>query len=304
MTASLGALEGRIAAAPISWGICEVPGWGAMLPAARVLSEMSHLGLHATELGAPGFLPGDADALGATLRDHDMTLVGGFVPLVLHDPEQRDDALARAEETAALFEACGATVFVTAVVQDYDWSTPQPLDAKGMRTLGEGLAQVDEVCARHGLTQVLHPHVGTLVETRRDVELALEHTDVAWCLDTGHLQIGGVDPVAFAREHGDRVRHVHLKDMTNDTAGRVIDGDVSLIEGVQSGLFQTLGSGDVDVSDVVLSLESGGYDGWYVLEQDTALTTGLPAPGSGPVEDVERCLTYLRTEVVPRLAAR
>ena len=45
----------RVASAPISWGICEVPGWGAMLPTPRVLSEMSGLGLTATELGAPGF---------------------------------------------------------------------------------------------------------------------------------------------------------------------------------------------------------------------------------------------------------
>ena len=49
----------RIASAPISWGICEVPGWGAMLPTDRVLAEMSGLGLPATELGAPGFLPDD-----------------------------------------------------------------------------------------------------------------------------------------------------------------------------------------------------------------------------------------------------
>jgi inosose dehydratase len=47
----------RVASAPISWGICEVPGWGAMLPTPRVLGEMAGLGFTATELGAPGFLP-------------------------------------------------------------------------------------------------------------------------------------------------------------------------------------------------------------------------------------------------------
>jgi hypothetical protein len=30
----------RIAAAPISWGVCEVPGWGAQMAAQRVLAEM------------------------------------------------------------------------------------------------------------------------------------------------------------------------------------------------------------------------------------------------------------------------
>ncbi len=67
MQLSLGPLDGRVAAAPISWGVCEVPGWGAMLPAERVLPEMRSLGLSATELGAPGFLPDDVEELRAVL---------------------------------------------------------------------------------------------------------------------------------------------------------------------------------------------------------------------------------------------
>ena len=47
----------RVAGAPISWGVCEVPGWGLELPVARVLSEMSEVGLTATELGSEGYLP-------------------------------------------------------------------------------------------------------------------------------------------------------------------------------------------------------------------------------------------------------
>lgn len=304
MVLSLGPLDGRVAAAPISWGICEVPGWGEMLPSDRVLGEMASLGLTATELGAPGFLPGDAAGLRGVLDRHDMTLVGGFVPLVLHDPDQRADALRRAEETATLFASCGATRFVTAVVQDYDWSTPIPVGATGMSVIGEGLAQVDEICTAHGLVQALHPHVGTLVELARDVELALEHTDVGWCLDTGHLQIGGVDPAAFARDHADRVRHVHLKDMSASVADRVIAGELSLLEGVQCGMFRRLGTGDVDVAGVIGALESSGYDGWYVLEQDTAITAGLPAVGTGPIDDVRSCLDYLHAHVVPTLGTK
>ena len=33
-----GLLE-RLASAPISWGVCEVPGWGLELPVDRVLRE-------------------------------------------------------------------------------------------------------------------------------------------------------------------------------------------------------------------------------------------------------------------------
>ena len=55
----------RIAGAPISWGVCEVPDWGHQLPAERVLAEMRALGLEATEFGPPGFLPKEPEALAA-----------------------------------------------------------------------------------------------------------------------------------------------------------------------------------------------------------------------------------------------
>ena len=280
MSGTLGALDGRIAAAPISWGICEVPGWGEMMPSERVLSEMRELGLPATELGAPGFLPEAEPELSELLGRYGLAMIGGFVPLVLHDPAQRADALARATAVAKLFQAAGGTRFVTALVQDYDWSTPVPPTADDMKIVGEGLREVDAICAAHGLVQVLHPHVGTIVETAADVALALEHTDVAWCLDTGH---------------------VHLKDVDVATADRVVSGELTLLQGVQAGMFRALGTGDVAIDDAVVALEENGYRGWYVLEQDIALTTGLPAEGTGPIDDVRACLDYLRTAVVPRL---
>jgi inosose dehydratase len=296
-------MDDRIAGAPISWGVCEVPGWGVMLPAQRVFAEMRSLGLTATELGAPGFLPRDATELSNVLNREAMTLVGGFVPLALHDPAQRAEALREAEATAKLFQACGARWFVTAAVMDPGWSRPVPLDVAGMRRLADGLRQVDEVCDRYGLTQVLHPHVDTLVETRADVELALEHTDVRWCLDTGHLAIGGVDPVQFTRDAADRVAHVHLKDVDLSVAAAVRSRELSLLAGVQAGLFQPLGGGDVAIDEAVLALEGAGYGGWYVLEQDTAITGEVPAVGSGPVLDVRASLDYLRDHVVPRISS-
>ena len=83
MDRTLGALTGRIAAAPISWGICEVPGWGEMIPAERVLAQMQRLGLPATELGAPGFLPEEPAELRALLARYDLDLVGGVPELTI-----------------------------------------------------------------------------------------------------------------------------------------------------------------------------------------------------------------------------
>lgn len=289
-----GLLE-RVAGAPISWGICEVPGWGLQLPVERVLAEMHELGLGATEMGAIGWLPTDPDDLRRLLDDHDLRVVGAFVPLALHDATRRDDTLSDATAMAALLEEIGAENFVTAAVSDpADWQRPDVDDAGWDHLVGM-LDEVESITEAHGLRQVLHPHVNTLVETAAEVERVLQASTVALCLDTGHLTIGGADPVQLAAAHGERVGLVHLKDVRTAVATRLNAGDIGLMAAVQDGLFAPLGDGDVAIADVITTLEDQGYSGLYVLEQDVALTDGEPPLGTGPVRDVARSLAYLRS---------
>ena len=102
----------KVAGAPISWGVCEVPGWGAQLQAERVLDEMVDVGLTATELGPDGFLPDQPAALKALLAPRGLRLVAAFVPLALHRREQRGAALAMAASVADQLAAAGAEVMV------------------------------------------------------------------------------------------------------------------------------------------------------------------------------------------------
>jgi inosose dehydratase len=291
----------RVASAPISWGICEVPGWGAMLPTPRVLSEMAGLGLTATELGAPGFLPTDPDAVKAELAGYGMTLLGGFTPVVLHDPAQRQATIDSATATARLFQQAGATKFVSAVVQDWDWAIPRPLSIDEQKHMAEMFGVIDEICEAHGLQQVLHSHVQTVVETKDDINRVLDTCDVNFCLDTGHMAIGGQDPVEFAKEAMERVGHVHLKDVRLSMVPPVLRREVTLMAATQAGLFTPLGQGDVDILGVVQTLEAAGYRGWYVIEQDTAITDGLPAEGEGPIHQVTTSMRYLTDVVAPTL---
>src|SRR5687768_6586877 len=95
-------LHGRkLAGAPISWGVCEIPGWGRMLPPERVLAEMASLGLRATEMGPVGYLPPDTDDVRTLLAGHGLGLVAAFVPLVLHEPSL-DQARAVLDEVLPL----------------------------------------------------------------------------------------------------------------------------------------------------------------------------------------------------------
>ncbi|HEX2413831.1 MAG TPA: TIM barrel protein, partial [Thermoleophilaceae bacterium] len=287
----------RVAAAPISWGVCEVPGWGLQLPPERVLPEIAALGFEATELGPIGWLPLEPVALRARLDRHRLQLVGGFVPLVLHE---RDLAPARAdaERIARVLAAAGAELFEAAVVMDAGWAPPAPLDDAAWGLLTDHLAQIHELVAGIGLELVLHPHAGTLVEREEEIERVLAATQVPLCLDTGHLSIAGVDPVVFTRRHGERVAHVHLKDIDFGLAERFRSGELTLVEATQKGLFRPLGHGDAAIAEVVELLERKGYERWLVLEQDTAITGEEPLVGRGPVLDVQASVAYLN-ELAP-----
>jgi inosose dehydratase len=282
-------LPGRLAGAPISWGVCEVPGWGLQLPPDRVFAELAELGITATELGPQGWLPTDGAQARRVLDRYGLQLVGGFVPVVVHDP-QLDTEYAR--RAAAQLARAGGELFVAAAVQDQQWSPPRPLDDDGWKHAGDQLDQLAAIGRQEGVELVLHPHAGTVLETGEDVQRALEHTRVPWCLDTGHLLIGGTDPVAFATTHGDRIGHVHFKDVDMKIAARK---DLTLMQAVQHGLFQPLGGGDARIDEVVDALRRSGYSRWLVLEQDLAITGSEPPVGAGPALDVAKSIAFLST---------
>jgi inosose dehydratase len=285
-------LDERLAGAPISWGACEVPGWGVMPDPERVLSEMASLGLRGTELGPPGFFPTDPPVLRDMLGRHGLESVGAFVPLVLHH-RSLGDAARLAREATTLLAGAGAGTLVLAVVEDEGWTEPRELDDDGWHNLAANVEQVEAIAAEGGLTVALHPHVGTLIETDEQVRLALERLDVGWCLDTGHLLIGGTDPVAFVRDHGDRIVHAHLKDVDTTISARLRSGELSLLSATRQGLFVPLGRGDAGIASVLDALAGHGYDGWLVLEQDTAITGDEPPVAREPIVDVRASIAFL-----------
>ncbi|HEV2783620.1 MAG TPA: TIM barrel protein [Actinophytocola sp.] len=284
----------KIAGAPISWGVCEVPGWGRMLDSSTVLGEMAELGLAATELGPPGYLPEDPDELRVLLDRHGLRLVGGFLAVVLHDAEQVWSTMEDAGEVAELLAGAGAEVLVLAAATGLPgYDVRPPLRDDQWRTLVETVARIRDLAARHGVRTVLHPHVGTHVETGPEVERFLADSDVPLCLDTGHLLIGGTDPVELARGYPGRIGHVHLKDVRTAVADVVRAGRISYTHAVGSGMYVPLGDGDLDVPELVRVLTDAGYTGWYVLEQDTALSGDSIAEDHRPRRDVARSLAHL-----------
>jgi inosose dehydratase len=282
----------KLAAAPISWGVCEVPDWGVQLAPRRVLADIAALGITATEAGPPGFLPADARDARRLLERERLRLVGGFVTAVLHEESRRRGEMAVVERQAAWLADAGAEVVVLAASSGASGyaAVPEMTDAQ-WRSLVAGVDAVGDIAARHGLAVAVHPHFGTMIERAHHVERFLAESAHDVCLDSGHLALGGADPAATARQAGRRVRHVHLKDVDEALARAVREGAISYNEGVRRGLYVALGDGAAGVAQVVALLRQAGYGGWYVLEQDVMLER---EPGDGPPEWVKRSVEYAR----------
>lgn len=286
--------EPKIAAAPISWGVSEVPGWGAQLAPDRVLDEAKRLGFRAIEAGPPGFLPADPRDAARALDSRGLRCIGGFVTAVLHDRSRRDAELAAVQRQASWLHDAGAEVLVLAAAtgrEGYEERTE--LSDTEWTALFEALPFVAAIARAGRLAMVVHPHVGTVIEHPRDIERLLARSSADLCLDTGHVFIGGGDPVTIARAAGRRVRHVHLKDADGALSDAVRERRVSYAAAVQQGLFRPLGDGAARISDVLTELRSNGYAGWYVLEQDVALKDAK----ADPLPAIERSLTFVSARV-------
>jgi len=286
--------ERKIAGAPISWGVSEVPNWGAQLSPDRVLDEAQRLGFRAMEAGPPGFLPSDAAAAARTLDAHGLRCIGGFVTAVVHDRARRDAELASVERQAAWLHAAGAELLVLAAATGRDgYEERRELSDAEWTTLFETLPLIEAIAPAARLTVAVHPHVGTVIEQPRDVERLLARSHVSLCLDTGHVFVGGGDPAGVARAAGRRVRHVHLKDADAALSAAVRERRLSYAAAVQQGLYRPLGDGDAGISQVLTELRSIGYDGWYVLEQDVALKDDK----ADPLPAIERSFMFVSARV-------
>ena len=282
----------KLAGAPISWGVCEVPDWGMQLAPDRVLEDMRELGLRATEAGPPGFLPADPAKARALLDSCGIRLIGGFVTAVLHDSARRADELASVKRQAEWLAAGGAEVVVLApALAQTGYSGAKEIAAGAWRQLFEGIDRVAEIADSVGLRVAVHPHWGTAIERPAHIERFLQDTAHPLCLDTGHIALGGADPLQVARKAGPRVSHVHLKDVDGALAARVREGALTYNDAVRSGLFRPLGDGAARIEDVLGHLRGAGYAGWYVLEQDVMLD-GDPVPGAP--EWIARSAAYAR----------
>ena len=279
----------RVANAPCSFGAFEITvGILANVPGPEVvLDAIASAGYSGTELGPPGYL-GDWASLREHLARHGLALAGGYIPIRFSEPAFWDVDLAAMALTLDLFAAAdGGSVRPVLADAGSPERLANPgrgrsLDDAGWARLAEGVERAAELARERGFEPTFHHHTGTFVETPAEIERLLSLTDVGLLLDTGHLALGGGDPVQALRDWRDRIDHVHVKDYSRTVLESVLADRADMAEAWRRGVFVELGTGDVDLDAFFAALRESGYSGWLVVEQDR-----IPRPDEDVAEAVE-----------------
>jgi len=217
-----------VANAPVSYGAFEVTvGHDPNVPnGVQVLDQVAEAGYAGIDLGPVGYL-GTGERLGELLAERGLGLAGAYLELPYADPDGLAEVMPALDELLGTFDT----------VQAYlPGPPPRPtladagsrerrsrpfrstaerslgLDADGWQRFATGLARVVGHCRDRGYEPTFHPETGTYVEAPWEIEQVLDRSDVGLCLETGHMMLGGGDPVALLRDWAERVNHVHLKD--------------------------------------------------------------------------------------------
>ncbi len=283
--AATGALGGTsIGTVPILWNNVDIAELRLGTAAATILDDMTRTGYDGCQLGL-GFPEGDD--LRAALADRDLRLaeVYASIPGTIDGPTAT--ALEDIRERVRLLGAGGGEVLCIAfdVSPDRSAIAGRASDAGTARLTDDGWARTIELLATvsaetraAGGRIAFHPHAGTYIETPDEVERLAASIDAAilpFCLDVGHCLVGGGDPVAALRRFGERVEHVHLKDVDPDVLEGLRQGTIGGFRGaIQARLFTELGSGALDLDGVLGVLAERRYAGWLMVEQDS----GWPPP--------------------------
>jgi inosose dehydratase len=292
-----------VANAPVSYGAFELT--VGILPdvpdGAAVLDEVAEAGYAGIDLGPLGYF-GYGEELARNLAGRRLGLAGGFFELPFNDAAKMPAVLRELDALLDVFDAVsgngnGLKPRPTLADAGSDLRRSKPGQADRDRSLGfnaeqwkqfgQGVEMTVARCRARGYEPTFHHETGTHVEAPWEIEKVLELTTIGLCLDTGHLLLGGGDPVKAMQDWGDRINHVHLKDARKAVVEQIVKEAAPVAEIWRRKAFCRLGEGDLDVDGVLERLRTG-YSGWLVVEQDV-----LPDPSGKPAADQRANREYL-----------
>jgi inosose dehydratase len=272
----------HIGCVPITWGQFRRAAEGEW-PEERVLAEVAQAGYEGVSAGPRGSrTPADTVAL---LAQYGLKPAPGYLGGRFWVEDAREELLESAKRQAAFARAVGLTELYVAAGGGEPAGAAGPtrrqlsghvgpedgLSAAENRRFADLLNAVGELTLREGVRICFHNHVGTVIETREEVDRLLELTDPALVflgLDTGHLAWGGADVVQFCRDYAERIKTMHLKDIDEAVRRKGAAEGWDYGTFTANGIFVELGDGCVDFTAVLQILRDAGFSGWLLAEQD------------------------------------
>jgi len=228
------------------------------------------------------------EAAGASYADllarHRIGLIGTYVGTRFRHGEDPAQDIANARRWIMRAKELGATTVLLAAGSR---QAGPCADRTGWRHIADAFAEMARIARAADMLTAVHPHTGTLLETRQDIDSFFAAADVdllPFAPDTGQIAKAGDDAVATLEDYKEIVKHVHLKDYGG---------------GRETGYmgYAPIGEGVIDMAAVFRILDDVNYAGWVTVELD-----GTPQAPYTPLEAARRSRDNLTRLLGDRVA--
>ncbi|MBR2480895.1 MAG: myo-inosose-2 dehydratase [Clostridia bacterium] len=276
----------KLGIAPIAWTNDDMPDLGAENTFEQCVSEMALAGYKGSEIGNK--YPTKVNTLRRALNLRKLKIANSwFSTFLLTKPFYEVEA--EFHKKCKFLKAMGAKV-IGVSEQSYSiqgqMETPvfeakYVMNEEEWAVFADGLNHLGEIALeRYGISLTYHHHMGTVVQTEKEIDKMMEMTDpkyVSLLFDSGHLAYCSEDYMSVLRKYANRIKHVHLKDVRPDVVADVRRNHLSFLKGVRMGTFTVPGDGVIDFEPIFEVLAKANYEGWMIVEaeQDPAMANPL-----------------------------
>ena len=267
----------KLGIAPIGWTNDDLPELGGNIPFEQCIAEMAKAGFTGSEVGNK--YPKDPEILKSKLQPYGLQIASAWLSVYFTEDKREEESLRTFTAHASFLNALGAKVIVICECGHCVQGKKLPILGKNKpvfndnqwQKLKKGLEQIGKQAKDLGMKIVYHHHMGTGIQTRKEIDRLMEITDpnlVYLLADTGHITFAGDNALSLVKDYVARIKHVHLKDIRAHILHLVKEKKLSFLDAVKAGVFTVPGDGCIDYRPIFKCLDENNYTGWFVVEAE------------------------------------